>query len=87
MSAHDQLYATPDDCQWLRETALRGYDGIPAFASFTISGHEDCPLEIVLYAIAEPLITTSPIARYVLRTDRFSNLGQYHREDSERGQA
>lgn len=67
-----------EDCQWLRDTALNGYD-VPAFAAFTFSGHEDCPLSLTLYADVEPNHDAKPVARYVLVTDAVSNLSRYRR--------
>jgi hypothetical protein len=59
----------PSDCQWLRETHLKNTADVPPFASFAITGNEDCPLSIVLYDSADPLVTDQPIARYRLEWD------------------
>ncbi len=80
MAHHDQLYNSPDDCTWLRETALRGYD-VPVFASFTLAGHEDCPLEVRLYSTPEPSVADAPVAEYVLLTGVSDNLGYYVRKE------
>ena len=48
---------TPEDCQWLRETALAGvplpvpYDG---FKSFVLQGNEDSPHAVNLYVSESP---------------------------------
>jgi hypothetical protein len=48
---------TPEDCQWLRETALAGvplptrYAG---FKSFVLQGNEDSPYAVNLYVSMEP---------------------------------
>lgn len=73
-----RFYNEPDDCTWLRETALRGYT-VPDFQSFTLQGHEDCPLFIELYEDVNPMIDTEPVARYELVTGNHDNLGTYHR--------
>lgn len=65
-----------EDCQWLRETALRGYD-VPAFGAFTFDGNEDCPLAIALYAHDAPSVEDAPIAVYRLVDDPHSNLSHY----------
>ncbi len=65
-----------EDCQWLRDTALRGYD-VPAFGSFVFTGNEDCPLEIGLYASDDPDYNDTQVASYVLVTDATNNLGRY----------
>ena len=78
-AAHSRLYTGAEDCTWLVETALRGYEAVPDFQSFTIAGNEDCPLEIYLYAVAQPLYTDEPVARYVLVTENHSNLSKYRR--------
>ncbi len=75
---HMELYAGIEDCTWLCETAMRGYD-VPTFESFTILGTEDCPLEIALYASAAPTIDDMPVAVYELVTNPHSNLSEYKR--------
>lgn len=57
-----QFLNAPDDCQWLRETHLRGVQGLPPFQSFVILGNEDSPDKVELYASADPL-HTDPCAR------------------------
>lgn len=81
MNRHDRLYDTPDDCQWLRDTALRGYADVPTFASFTIAGNEDCPIEITLYADSAPRFDDRPIAEYGLVRGA-DNLRTYKRMDA-----
>jgi hypothetical protein len=75
------LYNTAEDCQWLRDTALRGYD-VPDFAAFTITGNEDCPLTIDLYTSTDPSMADYPI-RYTLLVDPHSNLSRYWRNDED----
>lgn len=49
---------SPDDCQWLRETHLKGVP-LPAayqgFTSFVLQGNEDAPHAVNLYAKTDPL--------------------------------
>jgi hypothetical protein len=48
---------TPEDCQWLRETALAGVI-LPApyagFKSFVLQGNEDSPYAVNLYVSSTP---------------------------------
>lgn len=74
-----QFLNDKEDCKWLRETALRGYEDIPAFQSFVIEGHEDCPLVITLYASFDPLVDEPGIV-YQLTINPFSNLSHYERQ-------
>jgi hypothetical protein len=57
----EQLIDTPEDCDWLQETHLKGTsDGHGerfAFASAVIRGNEDCPQEIELYVSSAPRMT------------------------------
>lgn len=76
MSAHSRLYNTAEDRQWLRDTALRGYDHVPDFGSFTIAGHEDCPLEIRFYQSDDPDVT-DPYVEWRLEDDTHLNLSRY----------
>lgn len=50
-----QFLNSPDDCQWLRDTALRGVDGVRPFNSFVLYGNEDAPDRVDLYTDADPL--------------------------------
>lgn len=70
-------YNFPEDIQWLKDTHLK--DGnrvdaqpLPAFASFTIEGNEDCPKKIDLFEKEEPLYIDKPIASFLL-----NDFGQY----------
>lgn len=51
-----------DDCQWLRETHLKGVP-IPSkwagFASFILQGNEDAPHAVNLYISRDPLMVDS----------------------------
>lgn len=49
-----QFLNAPDDVQWLKETHLKGVQGVPEFASFVIVGNEDSPDELRLYASNDP---------------------------------
>lgn len=57
MNMRTQFLNAPDDCQWLRETHLRGVC-LPTkykdFTSFTIEGNEDAPSAVNLYVAEEP---------------------------------
>ena len=79
MTKHDRLYNTPEDCRWLRETALRGYEGtVPPFRSFTIAGHEDCPLEIAFYAASDdPDMADPSITWELIDAGLHNNLSHY----------
>ena len=59
------FYTGNDDCQWLRETALKTANP-PAFESFTLAGNEDCPQVIELFSSPDPLSDTFPVRRYTL---------------------
>lgn len=61
-----KFYCEQDDCQWLRDTALRDLKDVPTFGSFFIQGNEDCPELIDLYSDADPDHDAPVIARYVL---------------------
>lgn len=76
--AAERFYSGAEDCQWLRETALREYE-VPAFQSFTLEGNEDCPLVIRLYEQAEPTIDDGAVAFYQLVTDAESGVDYYRR--------
>ena len=49
----------PEDCQWLRETHLKGIM-YPTFKSFILHGNEDSPEKLELYAYTEPELTDTP---------------------------
>jgi hypothetical protein len=76
---HDRLYNTAEDRDWLRETSLRGYNTIPDFGSFTIEGHEDCPLAIRFYVSDDPSMT-DPYIEWRLVVDPHSNLSRYEEQ-------
>lgn len=47
----------PDDCAWLRETALRGVplpEKYTGFRSFVLQGNEDAPYAVNLYTAKDP---------------------------------
>lgn len=65
------FYDSPDDCQWLRDTALKGcdavlhaVDSVGGFYSFVLYGNEDAPYKVDLYLKADPLYTDR---RYIVR--------------------
>lgn len=54
-----------EDCNWLRETHLadnnlNNANPIPGFKSFCLTGNEDCPKEILIYADEDPNVTDKP---------------------------
>jgi len=51
------------DCNWLRETHLRGHFA-PAFRSFVLKGNEDCPMVLELYGRKNATIHDNPVAVY-----------------------
>jgi hypothetical protein len=59
-----QFLNSPEDCKWIRETALRGLV-LPPFASFLMAGNEDCPSHVTLYTSANPDHDEKPAARLV----------------------
>jgi hypothetical protein len=73
-----QFLNDPEDCTWLQETALRGYD-VPAFRSFILDGNEDMPQRVRLFADVDPRYDADPIATYTLTVDAHSNLSVYVR--------
>lgn len=52
----------PIDLVWLREVHVGA--NAPAFASAEVTGNEDCPDNVVLYASADPTIFDTPVATY-----------------------
>lgn len=47
----------PDDCQWLRDTALRGVtlpSAYTGFQAFVLQGNEDAPHAVNLYRAQNP---------------------------------
>lgn len=58
-----ELLTTAEDCQWLRETHLKGFT-LPSFASFMLRGNEDCPESVGLYKSAEPTIRDEYVAHF-----------------------
>ncbi len=52
-----QFCNTPEDCQWLKDTALRGIPNVQQFTSFVIHGNEDAPDYVDLYTSTDPLYT------------------------------
>jgi len=73
---------TAEDMQWLRDTALRGYD-VPAFGAAAWYGNDDCPLEIALFASNRPLVSDSPILTLVLTLGP-DNLSTYQARNARR---
>jgi hypothetical protein len=65
MARAPQFLNAPEDCEWLRDTALRSFPDAPPFQSFTIEGNEDAPERVTLYTSADPLYTDKPAAEYV----------------------
>jgi hypothetical protein len=55
--------STIDDCQWLRETHLRGRE--LQFKSFTLIGNVDFPEQISLFKSVKPRGDEVPAAVYV----------------------
>ena len=55
-----QLLNTKEDCQWLKDTALKGRAVDFNFASFVLYGNEDCPEKVDFYTAENPLITDTP---------------------------
>jgi hypothetical protein len=53
-----------EDCQWLRETALKDANlnngPVPEFRSFCLFGNEDCPQKILVYRLRHPAVTDIP---------------------------
>lgn len=72
-----RFYNDNEDCAWLLDTALRGYE-VPIFRSFVLHGNEDCPLTIELYDSVDPTIDDQPVARFDLITGA-DNLATYQR--------
>jgi len=58
----------PEDVRWLRETHLRGLDA-PEFQSFVMTGNEDAPEKVVLYAQPDPNIFDVPVRAFVQGED------------------
>ena len=54
-------YDLPDDLKWIRETHLKGLE-LPPFTAFTLTGNEDCPSAVALYA--DSSYYSKPVAVY-----------------------
>lgn len=74
-------FNTEEDCQWLRETHLRGV-AVQAFRSFCLFGNEDSPECVCLYANQHAMIH-DPIQRVVFPTN--GNPVRVHIERNYRG--
>jgi hypothetical protein len=48
--------STPEDCQWLRDTHLKGKT-FPEFNSFILFGNEDSPERIGLFYYKQPMVS------------------------------
>lgn len=64
----ESLINSPEDVRWLRETHLAAPNlhnlkpaDLPTFESALLTGNEDCPDAIALYADREPLFHDSPV--------------------------
>lgn len=44
----------PSDVQWLKETHLKGREGVPPFRSFVLFGNEDAPQVLHLFSSQDP---------------------------------
>lgn len=73
-----RFYNGNEDCAWLLDTALRGYE-VPIFRSFVLHGNEDCPQTIELYTVANPNHDVPPIVRFDLVTGA-DDLPTYQRQ-------
>lgn len=62
----------PEDCQWLRDTHLRGVRNIPRFQSFILYGNEDAPRMVDLYESEDP-VRGDPFVRLI-----FTKSGRIH---------
>ena len=54
---------TREDCEWLRSTHLRAI-AAPDFESFKLTGNEDSPSAVELYAARKPEYNDQPVATY-----------------------
>jgi hypothetical protein len=52
---------TPEECQHLRDTHLKGFDTLP-FSSYTIAGDVDDPVRLDLFANQRPAHNEYPIS-------------------------
>lgn len=59
-----QFLNSPEDCKWIRETALKELV-LPPFRSFLMAGNEDCPSHVTLYSSQNPAHNERPVARFV----------------------
>lgn len=62
---NEQFLNDPADTAWLLETHLRGI-AAPAFGSFVLTGNEDAPDKLALYAGNDPLYTDKPVAVFIM---------------------
>lgn len=53
-----------EDLDWLRDVHLRFEREVPPFRSAVLTGNEDSPDMIELYADEEPVVFQSPVATY-----------------------
>lgn len=79
--AAQTFYTGDDDCNWLLETALRGYT-VPIFKSFTLEGNEDCPLRIRCYASSSPRHDAVPVYDVTLTAVGHGNLSEYRKSNN-----
>lgn len=67
-----QFFNDQYDLDWLFHTHLRHVPSAPELAaqahSFLMFGSEDCPVDVLLYASADPLYRDAPLARFVYDT-------------------
>lgn len=73
----ERFYNDPGDPLWLRDTALRGVQDAPDFASFILTGNEDSPETIDLYQSPDPRVDDPGLARYELSAEPDPDTGQY----------
>lgn len=62
-----QFLNDPEDCQWLREGALKGIADETPFQSFVLYGNEDSPGMVDLYESNDPLYS-DPFVRVNFET-------------------
>lgn len=75
---------TPDDVQWLKDTALSGVP-LPAhwtgFQSFVLQGNEDAPYAVNLYLSADPMYRDNFYrVRFVNESGAYAEACEYNGE-------
>lgn len=75
----EQFLNSIADIQWLKDTHLADWlkENPSEFASFILSGNEDCPVRLILYAERNPTIGSRAVADLIMDSDVWQTSGIY----------